>query len=152
MDNIKKFVKRHGYNDGVCMVYHTSDNIKTFSRESVLGIYFNEEQNFISLLIEGNEERNYYNSSDIEIKHVWNQVAIENIDVILHDCVISFKYEKKDGTIREARGTLLPDLCPKTKGEGRPMPEHLQLYYDLDCKSYKCFTKSKLLEVKEKED
>ena len=71
-----------------------------------------------------------------------------DMDKRLHEGIVSFKYEKKDGTIREARGTLLPDLCPKTKGEGRPMLRHLQLYYDLDCKSYKCFAKSKILEIK----
>ena len=53
----------------------------------------------------------------------------------------------QDGTIRKARGTLMKDVIPETKGTGNHLAEHLQLYYDLDKKSYKCFTKSKLLTI-----
>lgn len=61
--------------------------------------------------------------------------------------VVHFRYAKKNGEIREAHGTLMEDVCPKTEGTGRSTPEHLQLYYDVKEQSYKTFIKNNLLEI-----
>lgn len=71
-----------------------------------------------------------------------------DIDQMLHTGIVSFSYLKSDGSIREARGTLVSSLCPELKGGGRPTPEHLQLYYDLGKESFKSFKKSNLIAAK----
>ena len=150
MENIKKFITNHGIEDGNIYVYHVESGIKTPTEKNVLGLYYNTEFEEFSMLIESDGSTYFETATDI-IEDVFQQVAKREIDAILHDGIVSFKYKKKDGSIREALGTLLPDMCPETKGSGRPMPEHLQLYYDLEKKSYKSFNKSNLLEVRKEE-
>ena len=62
--------------------------------------------------------------------------------------VVAFTYEKKDGTMREARGTLDARLCPPTHGRQVPKREHLQTYYDVDKQQYRSFVKDNLKSIK----
>lgn len=62
--------------------------------------------------------------------------------------IVEFYFEKSDGTIRYARGTLNRDMCPPTKGSGRKLSDHLQLYFDVDKNEYRCFNKSKFVSMK----
>lgn len=70
----------------------------------------------------------------------------------LLECLINgvceFSYEKSDGSIRNARGTLNVDMCPETKGTEKKPNESIQVYYDLDKESWRCFKKDKLVDVK----
>ena len=63
-----------------------------------------------------------------------------------------FKFKKVDGTIREARGTMCPDLLPppppkkeydeqklQNKKPPRKRPEGIICYYDLDSKGFRSF-------------
>lgn len=61
--------------------------------------------------------------------------------------VVSFKFKKVDGTIREARGTLISEMLPPIKGNGRPIGFDLQLYFDVEKKSFRSFKKSNLVEL-----
>lgn len=58
---------------------------------------------------------------------------------------VRFKFLKKDGTIREARGTMKHGVIPPIMGTGRPLGFGLQLFYDLDCMSYRSFKKENLI-------
>lgn len=58
---------------------------------------------------------------------------------------VRFCFKKKDGTIREALGTMQKSVIPEIKGTGRPLNFDLQLYYDLDCKSFRSFKKANLI-------
>lgn len=67
-----------------------------------------------------------------------------------------FLYEKKDGTIRNAFGTLRVDLLPPqpetTAGaepDKTPAPQnpHLQKYWDFEAKAWRAFTISKLIAI-----
>ena len=58
---------------------------------------------------------------------------------------VRFKFLKKDGTIREARGTMRQDVIPPITGTGRPLGFGLQLFFDLDCMSYRSFKKENLI-------
>ena len=58
---------------------------------------------------------------------------------------VRFKFLKKDGTIRDARGTMRHDVIPPITGTGRPLGFGLQLFYDLDCMSYRSFKKENLI-------
>lgn len=65
----------------------------------------------------------------------------------LHERVVRFVYQKSDGSIREAVGTLKKDMCPTIKGGGKPTPEHLQLYYDLEKLQWRSFRKELLVKI-----
>ena len=58
---------------------------------------------------------------------------------------VRFKFLKKDGTIRDAYGTLHRDVIPPTLGTGRPLGFGLQLFFDLECMSYRSFKKENLI-------
>ena len=62
--------------------------------------------------------------------------------------VVTFTFTKVGGTTRIARGTLRIDVLPQTKGTGRPTPENIQVYYDVDKKSWRSFKKNNLIEIK----
>lgn len=58
---------------------------------------------------------------------------------------VRFYFKKKDGSIRSAYGTLASSEMPEIKGTGKPLNFDLQLYYDLEKKSFRSFKKSNLL-------
>lgn len=61
--------------------------------------------------------------------------------------VVDFCFQKKNGEIRKARGTLRRDMCPQIVGGGRPTPEHLQLYYDVEKEGWRSFEKARFIEM-----
>ena len=58
---------------------------------------------------------------------------------------VRFRFLKKNGTIRYAYGTLHKDVIPPTMGTGRPLGFELQLFFDLECMSYRSFKKENLI-------
>ena len=64
--------------------------------------------------------------------------------------VVSFKYKKINGEIREARGTLSEYEIPtRSDGSGVRKPNiHVQCYYDCDKTAWRSFRKSHLIELK----
>ena len=77
--------------------------------------------------------------SDI-VKHAWYFVRFREA---LKQGVATFSYFKKDGTIREAKGTLSELLIPeddKPKGLLPRIPNYAVFtYYDLDRKAWRSF-------------
>lgn len=66
----------------------------------------------------------------------------------LRNGVVEFSYEKKDGTIREAKGTLNSEVYGeenKPKGTGFEVPENIVKYYDLDKEGWRSFNFDKLI-------
>lgn len=61
--------------------------------------------------------------------------------------VVRFSYQKSNGEIRMARGTLMRESCPAISGCGRPTPEHLQLYFDVEKGAYHSFKKDKFIDL-----
>lgn len=74
---------------------------------------------------------------------------IKQLQVRMRTEIVSFSFIKKNGELRIARGTLRSDVCPIVKGGGKPTPEHLQLYYDVDKSSWRSFEKEKFVEFLE---
>lgn len=60
--------------------------------------------------------------------------------------IVHFAFEKTDGTIREAYGTLQSDAIPETKGK-RTSNYDVQVYYDTEKQEYRCFKKNKLMKI-----
>lgn len=66
----------------------------------------------------------------------------------LRNGVVEFSYEKKDGTIREAKGTLNSEVYGeenKPKGAGSEVPDNIVKYYDLDKEGWRSFNFDKLI-------
>jgi hypothetical protein len=65
---------------------------------------------------------------------------------LLHKEVVEFEFYKKDGSVRQAKGTLLPSYLPpvtggSTGGGGRKGGDNTCVYYDLDKNNFRCFIK-----------
>ena len=78
--------------------------------------------------------------SDI-VRHAW---YFERFRTWLHEGLVCFTYLKKDGTIREAKGTLCPVLVPVDKwpkGDGKAVKHNEAIinYYDLDRQEWRSF-------------
>ncbi|MBQ7470896.1 MAG: DUF2693 domain-containing protein [Prevotella sp.] len=61
--------------------------------------------------------------------------------------IVKFHFQKVDGSIREAYGTLQSSFLPATKGTGRTPNETLQTYFDTEKQEYRCFKKANLISV-----
>lgn len=53
--------------------------------------------------------------------------------------IVRFYFTKVDGTLREAYGTLMTELLPRTKGVERKHSPMVQVYYDTEKCEYRCF-------------
>lgn len=61
---------------------------------------------------------------------------------------VKFSYLKKDGSVREARGTLNSKVYGKDNeptGNGRIIPENQIRYYDLDAQGWRSFLSENLI-------
>lgn len=55
--------------------------------------------------------------------------------------IVRFYFQKVDGTIREAYGTLRADLIPQTEAssDNRKKNDTVQTYFDTEKQSFRCF-------------
>jgi hypothetical protein len=74
-------------------------------------------------------------------------MILEELVVRMRTEVVSFSFLKKNGEIRKAKGTLRMDMCPTIEGGGRPTPNHLQLYFDVEKGSWRSFEKERFIEM-----
>ena len=74
------------------------------------------------------------------------RLAWANIKLYVELCKgkVHFSFTKKDGTVREAYGTLVAEYLPEIKGTGKKCSS-TQVYYDLDKNSFRSFRKDSLL-------
>lgn len=62
--------------------------------------------------------------------------------------IVKFYFQKVDGTLREAYGSLSADLLPVTKGEStRKSNDTLQVYFDTEKQSFRSFKKANLVRI-----
>jgi hypothetical protein len=70
----------------------------------------------------------------------------------LADGIVKFYFQKVDGTIREAYGTLSDKFIPAealaTKEGGRKKNDTVQVYYDTERQEWRCFKKANIVTVK----
>lgn len=61
--------------------------------------------------------------------------------------VVSFRYRKKDGSTRKARGTLKKDALPRYSQNRRPRPNRNGfIYWDVDKGSFRSFLRANFLD------
>lgn len=76
-----------------------------------------------------------------------NQV---NLRQELRKGIVTFQFEKKDGTIRTAKGTTNPEfLADKYTSKGGSGPERYGYtnYWDVEKNGWRCFDESRLIAV-----
>lgn len=62
--------------------------------------------------------------------------------------IVKFYFQKVDGSIREAYGTLNPDIMPATSGcDNRKRNDTVQTYYDTERQEYRCYKKANILRI-----
>ncbi|MCM0371201.1 SH3 beta-barrel fold-containing protein [Bacteroides fragilis] len=78
------------------------------------------------------------------MKQSWKVLKLKEA---LKKGVVKFYYQKLNGEIRTAWGTLKESLIPKTKGAERKKNESLITYYDNEKQAYRSFKVANLIKV-----
>lgn len=88
-------------------------------------------------------KRNGYTMSEA-LKCAWANVKLR---AALNKRIVKFYFQKVDGTLREAYGTMKTDLIPETKGDDRKRNDTVQVYFDTEKSEYRCFKKANLIRI-----
>lgn len=88
-------------------------------------------------------KRNGYSMSEA-LKCAWVNVKLR---AALNKRIVKFYFQKVDGTLREAYGTLKTELIPETKGDDRKRNDTVQVYFDTEKSEYRCFKKANLIRI-----
>lgn len=60
--------------------------------------------------------------------------------------IVKFYFQKVDGSIREAYGTLSEKIIPKAdQANNRKKNDTVQIYFDTECQDWRCFKKLNLI-------
>ncbi len=70
--------------------------------------------------------------------------SVEELNKMLHEGIVEFEFIKKDGSVRQAKGTLLTEHLPAPKADATPRKknDNVLVYFDLDKKSFRSFVKA----------
>lgn len=61
--------------------------------------------------------------------------------------IVKFYFQKVDGSVREAFGTLNEKMMPETKGDNRKKNDTVQTYFDTEIGEFRCYKKANLLKI-----
>ena len=62
--------------------------------------------------------------------------------------IVKFYFQKVDGSIREAYGTLNASIVPETSGnDNRRKNDTVQVYYDSERGDWRCYKKANLISI-----
>ena len=61
--------------------------------------------------------------------------------------IVKFYFQKVDGSIREAYGTLADNIVPDVAQSGRRANDTVQTYYDTERRDFRCFKKANLISI-----
>lgn len=59
--------------------------------------------------------------------------------------IVKFYFQKVDGSVREAYGTLMEKYLPEAAGTERKKNDTTQVYFDTEKQEYRCFKKMNLV-------
>ena len=89
-------------------------------------------------------KRNGYTMSEA-LKTAWTNIKLR---VAMKERIVKFYFQKVDGTIREAYGTLKDSLLPDSKGtDNRKKSDTVQTYFDTERGEFRCFKKANLIKI-----
>lgn len=78
------------------------------------------------------------------MKQAWQVLKLK---AALKKGIVKFYYQKLDGTVRTAWGTLKDGLVPETKNTERKKNESLITYYDNEKASYRSFKIANFIKI-----
>ena len=88
-------------------------------------------------------KKNGYTMSEA-LTTAWRNYKLRTM---LYTRIVKFYFQKVDGSIREAYGTLRADRVPETKNTGRTPNPTVQTYFDTEVEDWRCFKKANLLRI-----
>lgn len=89
-------------------------------------------------------KRNGMTISEV-LKTAWRNFKLR---IAMKSRIVKFYFQKVDGTIREAYGTLAAALIPPTSdGNPRQKNDTVQVYYDTEREAWRCFKRANLISV-----
>lgn len=89
-------------------------------------------------------KKNGYSMSEA-LKTVWMNIKLK---AAMKERIVKFYFQKVDGSIREAYGTLKESLLPETKGaNSRKKSETVQVYFDTEKSEYRCYKVANLVKI-----
>lgn len=87
-------------------------------------------------------KKNGYSLSEA-LKVAWLNIKLK---AQMKKRICKFYFQKVDGSLREAFGTLNEHVIPQTQG-ARKMNDTCQVYFDTERESWRCFKKANLIKV-----
>lgn len=88
-------------------------------------------------------KRNGFTMSEA-LKLAWANIKLK---AAMKQRIVKFYFQKVDGSIREAYGTLKENLIPATSGDNRKRNDTVQVYFDTEKQEYRCFKKANLISI-----
>lgn len=86
-------------------------------------------------------KRNGYSKSEA-LRTAWANIKLK---AAMKGRIVKFWYQKIDGSIREAYGTLNERLMSEIKGTNRRVNDSVQVYFDTEKHEYRCFKKANII-------
>lgn len=78
------------------------------------------------------------------LKQAW---LLAKLNIEMRKGIVKFMYEKLNGEIRTAWGTLKSELIPETGSDNRTKNNSVAVYFDEEKQSWRCFKKANLLKI-----
>lgn len=75
------------------------------------------------------------------LKTAWANIKLKEA---MKSGIVKFYFQKVDGSIREAYGTLKESLLPPTTGNNRKSNDTIQVYFDTERQEYRSFKKANI--------
>ena len=88
-------------------------------------------------------KKNGYSLSEA-LKVAWMNIKLK---VQMKKRIVKFYFQKVDGSLREAFGTLSESVIPQTQSNGRKMNDTCQVYFDTERESWRCFKRANLIRI-----
>lgn len=88
-------------------------------------------------------KRNGYSMSEA-LKCAWVNMKLK---AQMKTRIVKFYFQKVDGSVREAWGTLSEKIVPATGEDTRKKNDTVQTYFDTDRGEWRCFKKANLIRI-----
>lgn len=104
----------------------------------------NETLRSVMLLAWQFVKRNGFSMSEA-MKAAWRNVKVK---AEMANGIVKFYFQKVDGSLREAYGTLNAELTPNHDStDGRKKNDTVQVYYDTEKQAWRSFKKANLVKI-----
>lgn len=89
-------------------------------------------------------KKNGYSMSEA-LKTAWMNIKLK---AAMKERIVKFYFQKVDGSIREAYGTLKDSLLPDSKGtDSRKKSDTVQTYFDTERGEFRCYKVANLVKI-----